>query len=94
MTTSDKRGDYRQRVLKDGKLVFHNRAAIIDCTIRDLTSSGARVRIRETPELPLELELLIPSQMLIFPATRLWQRGADVGLRFIGPARAAPPRNW
>lgn len=40
----DKRKAQRQRVLKGGKIIFANGSFTVDCTIRNLSDKGARLR--------------------------------------------------
>ena len=43
MAYDDKRSARRMRVLKDGKIVTMNNLSVIDCTVRDLSETGARL---------------------------------------------------
>jgi len=43
-------------VLKSAKLVL-GRSAIIDCVVRNVTNSGARIQIANTVELPKDSEM-------------------------------------
>jgi hypothetical protein len=88
--TDERRTQQRGRVLKSGKLISGNRSIVIDCAVRDLTSTGARVRVAEITKLPERLELLVQSSGLIYPAEVQWQAGAEFGLMFTGPGQRAP----
>jgi hypothetical protein len=94
MTEGDRRTQRRSRVLKSGKLILQHRTIVIDCSVRDLTPAGAHVRMADTHALPSQLELLMPSDRLIYPASVEWQKGAEAGLSFTGPAQRAPLRKW
>jgi hypothetical protein len=41
----EKRKTQRRRVLKEGKIIFADGMRVIDCTIRDMSDSGARLLI-------------------------------------------------
>ena len=80
MTEGDRRTQRRSRVLKSGKLILQHRAIVIDCSVRDLTPAGAHVRMADAHALPHQLELLMLSDRLIYPASVEWQKGSEAGL--------------
>ncbi|MGV3574381.1 MAG: sensor domain-containing diguanylate cyclase [Devosia sp.] len=51
----------RRRVLKAGKLVFSDRRAVIDCTVRALWENGAEVQLSSSSDVPDDVTLEIPS---------------------------------
>lgn len=57
----------RRRVLKAGRLLFMNRHAVIDCTIRSLWDTGAEVVLSSTLDVPDELSLEIRSERTEWP---------------------------
>jgi hypothetical protein len=92
MTENERRTQRRSRVLKAGKLIFQNRTIVIECSVRDLTPAGAHIRTAESYALPPELELLLLTDKLIYPAKVQWQKGTDAGLSFGGPPQRGPLR--
>ena len=84
----------RQRVLKDGKIVFNSNSSVINCTIRDISETGARIICDNPGGVPDECRLVTLSDNVIRDAKVMWRRGDKVGLRFTGDARRAPPRKW
>jgi hypothetical protein len=78
-------------MLKQGKVVLSN-TSLLDCVIRDLSDTGARLEFAGPTELPKEFRLLIVSTNMFIPAELAWQRGLLAGIRFTGPGREAPPR--
>ena len=83
----------RHRTLKEAKVVLSDWTAI-DCVLRDLSDTGARIEFGGSTDLPKEFRLLVVSTKTLFPAVCVWQRGLSAGLRFTGPGKAAPPRKW
>ncbi|MGQ0484188.1 MAG: PilZ domain-containing protein [Hyphomicrobiales bacterium] len=94
MTTEDKRAARRSRVLKDGKIVSMNYSSVVDCSVRDVSATGARIRCDNLDAVPDEFQLLIQSDNLIRPVKVVWRRNDLIGLQFTGEARRAPPRKW
>lgn len=89
----DKRGGLRRRALKEAKVVLRDWSTI-DCALRDFSEEGARLGFKDPVQLPGDFKLLLPMSEQIRPAELVWQRGLLAGIRFTGPARAAPPRNF
>ena len=60
--THERRREMRQRVLKAGKIVFGWKNSVFDCTVRNRSAHGARLRL-STPEfVPSSFTLQIPSE--------------------------------
>lgn len=84
----------RQRVLKDGKIVFNANSSVVDCTIRDMSEIGARIICRDQLAVPGDCRLVTLSDNQIRDVKVMWRRGDQLGLRFTGKALRAPPRKW
>lgn len=85
-------GINRARVLKDGKITFNAGGSLINCSIRDLTVGGAKVRLIASTALPEYFELLCVADEILYPAKMAWRRGEYVGFTFVGPPRRMPHR--
>ena len=72
----------RNRVLLGGKIVFGNGAYSYDCTIRDMSASGARIGIPGATVLPKEFFLLDLKRGAAFHAELLWRNAMQAGVRF------------
>ncbi len=84
------RSSHRRRTLKTGKVVLSD-STVLDCLIRDMSESGARLEFGGPVELPREFRLFVAAANCVFPAELAWQRGLAAGVRFSGPGEA-PPR--
>lgn len=73
----------RSRALLSGKLVFDNANQSIDCTIRDLTQRGAKVKISTVTPLPSHLYLIDIKRGLAFESEVIWSRPPELGLKFL-----------
>ena len=49
-TADDHRDSRRERRFLGAKLVFNNDQSVIDCVLRDISATGARVRDNRKPE--------------------------------------------
>lgn len=72
----------RRKALKQGKILLSKWAAI-DCTIRDLSETGAKLQFETLTELPAEFRLMIVSTEQTIPVELAWQRGLNAGVRFV-----------
>ncbi len=90
---NEHRNTHRRRTLKEGKIVLSD-WKVLDCLIRDLSESGARVELGGLTELPKAFRLLITSSNELIPAEPAWQTGLAAGLHFTGPGQKAPPRKF
>ena len=94
---SERRGERRLKALKEGKVLLDDYVAV-NCTIRDITPSGAKLEFEGPVCLPGVFRLRMVSADVTFPATVVWQRKLEAGIRFTGigvleEAKLAPKRN-
>ncbi len=94
MTGIENRIAQRSRVLKDGKIVTLDFQSVIDCCVRDISATGARIKCLHAAKVPGEFRLMMPGDNTIRDARVVWRREALLGIIFTGSARPAPPRKW
>jgi hypothetical protein len=79
---AEERKEPRSRTLKGGKIVIGS-SAVVDCTIRDLSRSGARLKVDGAFALPEEFELRYGEPDVQRRSCRVvWRRAGDVGVVF------------
>jgi PilZ domain len=81
----------RHRVLKSAKIVLDGWRAI-DCTVRDISDTGAKLRIDGTVALPHKFQLLFITENMIRPVQIAWKLQDTIGVAFTGEATRAPLR--
>ena len=91
-TTDDGRVAPRRRMLKSGKIAYSDRHVTIGCTVRDMSATGARLRVEGSVTAPDTFELLIALDGLEANCQVVWRREADIGVRFIGAPRTVAPK--
>jgi len=74
----------RRPALLTGTLVFGDGALTLDCTIRNHSDAGARVRAAAPYAGPAELHLMHMRAGVAYEARVAWRRGAELGLEFVG----------
>ena len=78
----DRRSSKRRRTVLKGRVVFNNRSSVLDCTVRDLSNTGAQLTLPDVSALPPDFELEIPGKNLQVQARLMWSRGKNHGVRF------------
>lgn len=87
----ERRHSSRLRVLMHGQILFNKGTTVLNCMIRDLSESGARISFAEALWVPSEVELEIPKTAQWFRAKVVWSNGRNHGLMFTRDA--LPPRS-
>lgn len=90
----EKRQSARHRVLKSGKIVMMNNWSVVDCCVRDMSVTGARISCQDPMAVPNEFRLLIPHDNTIRDVRVVWRREKQCGVQFISPPKRPPPRKW
>src|SRR3989337_728351 len=91
MANEDKRVASRQRVLKAAKIISIDNKTVIDCTVRNLSKTGAQLVIEKTVAVPDEFQFFLANGDTIRDAVVTWNRGDRIGVKFTGESRPAPP---
>ncbi|MDE2579354.1 MAG: PilZ domain-containing protein [Hyphomicrobiales bacterium] len=74
----------RQRTLMQAQARFNRGASTIDCTVRNISSTGARLELPNAAVLPPDFELHIPHKGRTFMAHIVWREKSSAGVRFGG----------
>jgi hypothetical protein len=77
----------RRRMLKGGVIAYSDRHVTISCTVRDISATGARLRVEGSVTAPDTFELLIPLDGLEASCQVVWRSGSDIGVKFLGAPR-------
>lgn len=78
----EQREQPRLRVLLKGRIQFNNGSSSIDCLVRDMSPTGARLMLSETATLPERFDLYIPQKERTYRATLRWRREDGIGVTF------------
>lgn len=80
LSMDEHRSATRQRVLKAGTIEFQGGA--IDCTVRNLSPSGAALEVASPLGIPETFELVIPADRGHFHCRVVWRRPQRIGVAF------------
>jgi hypothetical protein len=88
----ERRRARRPRALLSGKLVFGQMSYSADCSIRDLSDTGARVRVAGNPWVGGEVWLICSRSGVAYRSVVAWRRAAEFGLRFVEEVDLKQPK--
>ncbi len=95
MTQDESRAAKRLKVLKTGKVIFNKNLAVINCTVRDLSETGAKLVFGDASVVvPDEIKLVLQQDNTVREAKVMWRKGEAIGVHFTSEARRAPPRKF
>lgn len=73
----------RTRTFLKGRIEYNNGQASMECLIRDLSETGARVAVSDSVTLPDHFRLFIPKTNRWMNAQTRWRRGGLIGISFV-----------
>jgi len=88
-TSDERRTRARQRSFLQGRLYFNNRRSSLDCVVRDISSTGAKLKVSDSVPIPESVELHIPNKDETYRAKVQWRTGFEIGVTFDSSRR--PP---
>ena len=80
------------RLLLEGKIVSLDGTTVIDVKIRDMSATGAILRIPPNVTLPESFSLLVVSDGKRYPAEKRWRKGERLVVQFVGEPRLTASR--
>jgi hypothetical protein len=83
----------RQRTFLKGTVYYDNRRASVECTIRDISESGARVTFEHPAVVPDNVELYIPHKQQTLRGRVERRAPNEIGIAFEVERSAEPRRN-
>lgn len=87
----NKRQAQRQKVLKSARILLDDWRTM-DCSIRDLSATGAKIACPSTVNIPDVFRLVTMSDNQIRPAKVTWRRESTIGIHFTGEAKPSALR--
>lgn len=90
MSDENKRISPRIRTFLKGQVVFNNRMSTMDCVIRNISGTGAKLQLTQAVTLPDQFELHIPQKGETSRVRIRWRRGDEIGVSFLTPVAEEP----
>jgi len=83
---SERRNAARQKSFLRGLIYFNNRRQAVDCLVRDISGTGARLIFSDAVTTPDIVDLYIPQKDQTLRAHVQWRHGCEVGVSFTAQA--------
>src|SRR3954463_11608016 len=71
------------RSLLKGKITYNNRLSSMDCVVRDISATGARLALTHQNVLPDKFELYVPLKEKTYSVEVRWRADDDLGVMFV-----------
>lgn len=81
----ERRNSQRHRTLKSGKIIYNRGLFAIDCTVKNISETGACL-LTQTTSLPDKFDLSIPVDHFEQPCIVKWKTADKIGVEFIKAA--------
>ena len=78
-----RRASIRLRTLLEGRVLLGSRVSPVECTVRDISETGARITFADPVPLPPEFELQVPKRKLSRQVRVVWSNEKIHGLMFV-----------
>ena len=78
----ERRQVQRTRVLKAAKIILNSHASVIDCTVRNLSTTGAAIEVTSQTGVPEKFVLVVPGDALHLACHIVWRKAYRIGVRF------------
>jgi hypothetical protein len=91
-SVEQRRANPRSRTLLEGYIIYNNRLSRMECSVRDLSDTGARVVFAQPVKVPAQFELQIPKRKLVRQAQVMWYDGQNHGVMFLDDEAGQPIR--
>ena len=82
MLVDEHRAAPRRRLLKAGKISFGG--AVIDCTVRNLSETGAALEVISPFGIPERFTLVVEADHRHLPCRVVWRKEKRIGVHFEG----------
>ena len=79
---SNRRITLRKKTLKSAKIVFNKKQSVIDCFVRDVSDTGAKLQVADLLAIPRNFTLMFHDGSS-HECERVRAHGTEIGVRFV-----------
>src|SRR4051812_14497247 len=76
----ERRSSTRQKSFLQGRIYYNNRRASVDCLVRDISDTGAKLVFSSAVTIPDVVEIYLSNKDEVRRARVQWRRGDEVGI--------------
>jgi len=88
---SERRDNRRNRVIKGASILTGITNSEIECTVRNMTPTGAELKVPEGSRVPSEFLLYVPVDGIAYKTVVRWRNEQRMGVMFVG---TEPKPHW
>jgi hypothetical protein len=81
-SASNRRNTGRKKTLKSAKIIFNKKQSVIDCFVRDLSDTGAKLQVGDVVAIPRNFTLILNDGSR-HECERVRAQGTEIGVRFL-----------
>jgi hypothetical protein len=81
---TDTRSSQRRRMLKQARISFNDGRSTIDCTLRNISDTGALLKVTSSLGVPDQFELILLTEDRAIPCSVVRRRAEELGVAFEG----------
>lgn len=89
MTMVESRRAERVRSFLRARIVFNNQNSTIDCTVKNISQTGAKIEIANSLSVPAEFDLDVPQRGKVYRAKIVWRDADSMGVTFAADEQKA-----
>ena len=78
----DQRRQTRARTLKSARILFNDHRSVIDCTVRNLSPTGACLNVASALGIPERFDVMFDSDQTVRACRMVWHKEKQVGVEF------------
>jgi hypothetical protein len=90
-TMPEARQAERVKSLLRAQIIFNNRMTTVDCVIKNISKTGAKLALNNTLSIPSEFDIYVPQKSHTYRARLVWRDKDAMGVEFLDMSDAAPP---
>ena len=85
----ERRHQSRSRTLKSARILLNNHQSVIDCVVRNLSPTGACLKVETTFGIPDRFDVMFDIDKSIRTCRLIWHKDRLIGVEFEGDGKAA-----
>jgi hypothetical protein len=78
----DQRRQNRARTLKSARILFNDHRSVIDCTVRNLSPTGACLNVASALGIPERFDVMFDADQSVRPCRMVWHKEKQLGVEF------------
>jgi len=82
----ERRRHPRARTLKSARILLNHHHSVIDCTVRNLSSTGACLNVASTLGIPDRFDVIFDCDKSVRPCRLIWHKEKEIGVEFASDA--------